>query len=48
MEELINRMNAMCLESPFQSGWYLKNLQTNESANYYGDVVVPSASTTSP
>ncbi|MBS96612.1 MAG: serine hydrolase [SAR202 cluster bacterium] len=45
MEELINRMNAMCSESPFQSGWYLKNLQTNESANYYGDVVVPSAST---
>ena len=45
MEELINRMNTMCSESPFQSGWYLKNLQTNESANYYGDVVVPSAST---
>ena len=45
MEELINRLNTMCLEAPFQSGWYLKNLQTKESSNYYGDVVVPSAST---
>jgi len=45
MQALLQRLNEMCDARPFQTGWYLKNLRTGESANRNGDVVVPSAST---
>src|SRR5206468_1095436 len=41
----IQRLNALCDDQPWQTGWYLKNLRTGETANRLGDVVVPSAST---
>lgn len=45
MNELINRLNAICDEQPFTTSWYFKNLRSGEEADRAGDVVVPSAST---
>ena len=45
MEDLVRRLNALCEEQPFHTGWYLKALRTGEVAQRNGDVVVPSAST---
>jgi beta-lactamase class A len=45
MQALIAKLNALCDEQPYQTGWYLKNLQTGESADRNGDTVYPSAST---
>jgi len=45
MDELVQRLNGLCDEQPFHTGWYLKNMKTGEEANRYGDVIVPSAST---
>ena len=45
MRELIDRMHALCEEQPFHTGWYLQDLDTAETADRAGDVVVPSAST---
>ncbi len=44
MQELKQRLNALCDEMPFHTGWYLKDLRNGGSANRKGDVVVPSAS----
>src|SRR5690242_11597857 len=45
MQELAQRLNGMCDEQPFQTGWYLKNLKTGEEVDRDGHVIVPSAST---
>jgi len=45
MQELTERLNAMCIKLPFQTGWYLKDLKNEQEANYLGDTIVPSAST---
>ena len=45
MSDLIARLNALSDEQPFTTSWYFKNLQTGETADRAGDVVVPSAST---
>lgn len=45
MDALIRRLNGLCDEMPFATGWYLKNLRTGEEADRAGHVVVPSAST---
>ena len=45
MQSLVNQLNSQCEIQPFQTGWYLKNLRTGETAQQKGDVVVPSAST---
>lgn len=45
IEALARRLNGLCDEQPFHTGWYLKDLATGETANRHGDVVVPSAST---
>jgi beta-lactamase class A len=45
MEDLIRRLNALCDEQPFHTGWYLKALRSGETADRHGAVAVPSAST---
>ncbi len=45
MERLVQRLNGLCDEQPFHTGWYLKDLRTGEVADRHGQVVVPSAST---
>src|SRR5688500_10172553 len=45
MQELVQRLNGLCDEQPFHTGWYLKNLTTGEEADRNGQVIVPSAST---
>ena len=45
MEELARRLNGLCDEQPFQTGWYLKNLGNGAEADRGGHVIVPSAST---
>lgn len=45
MEALVTRLNALCDLQPFHTGWYLKNLRTGETAQRYGSVIMPSAST---
>lgn len=45
MESLVQRLNALCDEQPFHTGWYFKNLVTGEESDRHGHVVVPSAST---
>ena len=45
IDALGERLNALCDAQPFETGWYLKNLATGETADRRGDVVVPSAST---
>lgn len=45
METLVKQLHDLCEAQPFHTGWYLKNLRTGETAERYGDVIVPSAST---
>ncbi len=45
IETLTESLNGLCNDQPFQSGWYLKDLSTSESAHRNGDTVVTSAST---
>jgi beta-lactamase class A len=45
MQDLVQRLNALCDEQPFHTGWFLKNLKTGEEADRNGQVIVPSAST---
>jgi beta-lactamase class A len=45
MQELVNALNQLCDDQPFDTRWYFKNLKTGEEANRDGDVVVYSAST---
>jgi beta-lactamase class A len=45
MQTLVEQLHQLCDAQPFHTGWYLKNLRTGETAQRYGDVIVPSAST---
>ena len=45
IETLAQSMNSMCDDQPFHSGWYVKDLDTGESVDRNGHVVVTSAST---
>ena len=45
MEALARRLNGLCDEQPFETGWYLKDLAGGAEADRDGHVVVPSAST---
>ena len=45
MQELVQKMNAVCDALPFQTSWYLKDLGRGRAADRLGDVPVPSAST---
>jgi len=45
MEALVKRLNALCDEQPFHTGWYLKNLRNGAEADRHGHVILPSAST---
>ena len=45
MRALVDKLNALCEAQPFETGWYLKELDGGATAHRHGDVVVPSAST---
>ena len=45
MQTLTARLNEMCNELPFHTGWHLKDVSSGETSHLNGDVVVPSAST---
>jgi beta-lactamase class A len=45
MRDAVERINQLCDEQPFNTHWYLKDLETGEEAHGGGDIVVPSAST---
>ncbi|MBI4641381.1 MAG: serine hydrolase [Candidatus Tectomicrobia bacterium] len=45
LDKLVTNLNALCDAYPFHTGWYLKDLQTGETAHRHGHVIVPSAST---
>ena len=45
MQRLVERLNDLCEQQPFHTGWYLNELRTGETADRNGHVVVPSAST---
>jgi beta-lactamase class A len=45
VKELAARLDALCDALPFQTSWFLKDLETGERADRLGDVPVPSAST---
>jgi beta-lactamase class A len=45
MEALVRRLNGLCDEQPFHTGWYLKDARTGAEADRSGDLVGPSAST---
>lgn len=45
MDELIEALNRRCDEQVFDTGWYLKNLQTGEEAGRKSNTIYPSGST---
>ena len=45
METLLDQLNAQCDEQPFETGWYLINLENGETAQRNGTMVFPTAST---
>ena len=45
LASLVSDLNKLCDKQPFHTGWYLKDLRTEETADRRGRVVVPSAST---
>src|SRR5215510_986670 len=45
MDALVKTLNALCEALPFQTSWYLKDLQSGRTADRLGDTPVPSAST---
>ena len=45
MQQLIDELNALCDQQPFVTGWYLKDLQSGDTADRNGETVFPSAST---
>ncbi|MHB8733615.1 MAG: serine hydrolase [bacterium] len=44
-EALVRRLNELCAEQPFETGWFFKDLRSGEAADRRGEVIVPSAST---
>jgi beta-lactamase class A len=45
MQDLVQRLNGICDEQPFHTGWYLKDVRTGAEADRAGDLIGPSAST---
>lgn len=45
MRALVQRLNRLCDEQPFPTGWYLQDVRTVAEANLSGDLIGPSAST---
>jgi beta-lactamase class A len=45
IDALAARLNALCDEQPFTTGWFFKDLRSGARADRAGEVVVPSAST---
>ena len=45
MQEIAARLNALCDDEPYVTGWYLKDLKTGATADRNGEMVFPSAST---
>ncbi|HET8629489.1 MAG TPA: serine hydrolase [Thermomicrobiales bacterium] len=45
MDHLVGRLDGLCDEQPFTTGWYLRDLGSGREADRGGHVVVPSAST---
>ena len=45
MRDLVERLNDLCDALPFQTSWFLKDLATGATADRFGTVPVPSAST---
>jgi beta-lactamase class A len=45
MQEVAARLNALCEDEPYVTGWYLKDLKTGATADRNGEMVFPSAST---
>jgi beta-lactamase class A len=45
MEELIDKLNALCDEQPFDTGWWLKDLRSGRTRDRNGDKIYYSAST---
>ena len=45
MQDLIAKLNALCEDEPYVTGWYLKDLETGATADRNGEMVFPSAST---
>ena len=44
MDALVGKLNDMCDQMPFQTGWHLKEIRSGKAADRMGDIVVPSAS----
>ena len=44
MDTLPTRLNDICEELPFHTGWFFKDIRTGASSHRNGNVVVPSAS----
>ena len=45
MQDVIAKLNALCEDEPYLTGWYLKDLKTGATADRNGETVFPSAST---
>jgi beta-lactamase class A len=45
LQVLTQDLNRLCDAQPFHTGWFLKGLRTGATADRYGEVVVPAAST---
>jgi beta-lactamase class A len=45
MQDVIAKLNALCEDEPYVTGWYLKDLKTGAVADRNGEMVFPSAST---
>lgn len=45
MQDVTAKLNALCEDEPYVTGWYLKDLKTGATADRNGETVFPSAST---
>jgi beta-lactamase class A len=45
MQDVIAKLNALCEDEPYVTGWYLKDLRSGATADRNGEMVFPSAST---
>jgi beta-lactamase class A len=45
MQDVIGKLNALCDDEPYVTGWYLKDLKSGATADRNGAMVFPSAST---
>ena len=45
MQDVIAKLNALCEDEPYVTGWYLKDLKSGATADRNGETVFPSAST---